>query len=272
MTNTTYNTCCMCGKETKTRCPRCAAEGIDVFFCSTDHQKLAWSTHKLVCGSKSNPFTLPPLTDEEADFVWTHRRFASEQIAMITMGALPATPLKLLEERCAVKEDGMRDVLSALSRDEPASQDIEAQRFELLRTLRVYIFCQQGELLHQRRIAMGDAYTRPNETTAPIQSLSIKLMASEWQQLSEGERKKRWFSELSHRLLAYGIYARVNEGDLSAQQVRDILGMLAALRRYIRSERGVPISVGGRTALVAETERWVMRMQANMQARLEELS
>ncbi|KAJ8294856.1 hypothetical protein OF846_001931 [Rhodotorula toruloides] len=209
MTNTTYNTCCMCGKETKTRCPRCAAEGIDVFFCSTDHQKLAWSTHKLVCGSKSNPFTLPPLTDEEADFVWTHRRFASEQIAMITMGALPATPLKLLEERCAVKEDGMRDVLSALSRDEPASQDIEAQRFELLRTLRVYIFCQQGELLHQRRIAMGDAYTRPNETTAPIQSLSMKLMASEWQQLSEGERKKRWFSELSHRLLAYGIYARI---------------------------------------------------------------
>ncbi|BGO96445.1 hypothetical protein NBRC10513v2_003376 [Rhodotorula toruloides] len=272
MADTTYNTCCMCGKETKTRCPRCAAEGIDVFFCSTDHQKLAWSTHKLVCGSKSNPFTLPPLTDEEADLVWTHRRFASEQITMITMGALPATPLKLLEARCAVKEDGMRDVLSALSRDGSASQDIEAQRFELLCALRVYIFCQHGELLQQRRLAMGDAYIRPQETTTPIQSLSMKLIAPEWQAVSEVERKKRWFSELSHRLLAYAVYARVNEGMLSAQQVRDILALLAALRRYIRSEKGIPLNMRGRMGLISDTERWIMRMQANMEARLDELS
>lgn len=254
----------------------------------------AWSTHKLVCGSKSNPFTLPPLTDEEADLVWTHRRFASEQITMITMGALPATPLKLLEARCAVKEDGMRvsrnrlcthgrwiadasanprkDVLSALSRDGSASQDIEAQRFELLCALRVYIFCQHGELLQQRRLAMGDAYTRPQETTTPIQSLSMKLIAPEWQAVSEVERKKRWFSELSHRLLAYAVYARVNEGMLSAQQVRDILALLAALRRYIRSEKGIPLNVRGRMGLISDTERWIMRMQANMEARLDELS
>ncbi|BGP39583.1 hypothetical protein JCM10449v2_003534 [Rhodotorula kratochvilovae] len=54
------------GKETTQRCSACAITGVDLFFCSTEHQKLVWRAHKRNCGpGKANPFFIPPLTDEE---------------------------------------------------------------------------------------------------------------------------------------------------------------------------------------------------------------
>ncbi|GAA5904687.1 uncharacterized protein JCM6883_003870 [Sporobolomyces salmoneus] len=43
--------CVVCGKDCSTRCSACAAHELDwMFFCSTEHQKLIWFTHKRVCG------------------------------------------------------------------------------------------------------------------------------------------------------------------------------------------------------------------------------
>ncbi|GAA5904699.1 zinc finger MYND domain-containing protein [Sporobolomyces salmoneus] len=53
MSSTHKGSCVVCGKECNTRCSACAAHGTDwMFFCSKDHQKLIWFTHKRVCGKQ----------------------------------------------------------------------------------------------------------------------------------------------------------------------------------------------------------------------------
>ena len=44
-------TCLVCCEKTKNRCSKCAEAGIDLFFCSPDHQKLV---------RPSPPPSLPP--------------------------------------------------------------------------------------------------------------------------------------------------------------------------------------------------------------------
>ncbi|PRQ72371.1 hypothetical protein AAT19DRAFT_16295 [Rhodotorula toruloides] len=58
MDTQTTGECLVCGTETKNRCSACTKAGLDLFFCSPEHQKLVWSPHKLVCGpGKANPWT-----------------------------------------------------------------------------------------------------------------------------------------------------------------------------------------------------------------------
>ncbi|BGP49409.1 hypothetical protein JCM10450v2_005299 [Rhodotorula kratochvilovae] len=57
--------CAICDAATANRCSSCAAHGFDLFFCSKEHQKLVWKTHRDVCGAKSNPFMPPHLPHEE---------------------------------------------------------------------------------------------------------------------------------------------------------------------------------------------------------------
>ncbi|GAA6027650.1 hypothetical protein JCM8097_007965 [Rhodosporidiobolus ruineniae] len=62
-----FQVCCVCGKDTSTRCSACAKVGIDLFFCSPEHQKLVWKgAHSEVCGSKAHPFLYPDMTAFEA--------------------------------------------------------------------------------------------------------------------------------------------------------------------------------------------------------------
>ncbi|GAA6032910.1 hypothetical protein JCM8097_000044 [Rhodosporidiobolus ruineniae] len=59
--------CCVCSKETIQRCSACGKAGFDLFFCSTEHQRMVWFAHKQVCGPKSKPFSFPLLSPEEAE-------------------------------------------------------------------------------------------------------------------------------------------------------------------------------------------------------------
>ncbi|GAA6027630.1 hypothetical protein JCM8097_007955 [Rhodosporidiobolus ruineniae] len=62
--------CCVCGKETSTRCSACAKVGIELFFCSPEHQKLVWKgAHYKVCGSKAHPFLYPDMNAAEIEQV-----------------------------------------------------------------------------------------------------------------------------------------------------------------------------------------------------------
>ncbi|BGP39538.1 hypothetical protein JCM10450v2_003504 [Rhodotorula kratochvilovae] len=67
--------CLVCGTKTKNVCSSCRKAGIDLFFCSPEHQKLVWSKHKLVCGpGKAKPFLWPRLSSEEAAEAIEHRK------------------------------------------------------------------------------------------------------------------------------------------------------------------------------------------------------
>ncbi|GAA5963673.1 hypothetical protein JCM8115_004237 [Rhodotorula mucilaginosa] len=62
--------CFVCGQSTRNRCSSCAKAGLDIAFCSTEHQKLVWPVHKLVCGpGKARPFRHPTLNDAELEIL-----------------------------------------------------------------------------------------------------------------------------------------------------------------------------------------------------------
>ncbi|GAA6055863.1 hypothetical protein JCM3770_001526 [Rhodotorula araucariae] len=58
--------CAVCDSPSSQRCGPCATAGFDLFFCSPEHQKLVWKTHRQVCGTASSPF-LPPDPSAEED-------------------------------------------------------------------------------------------------------------------------------------------------------------------------------------------------------------
>ncbi|GAA6041048.1 hypothetical protein JCM8097_004690 [Rhodosporidiobolus ruineniae] len=73
MDRATSGSCLACGEETTVGCGTCRRQGINLFFCSKEHQKLLWPAHKKVCGpGKANPFTWPDLTREEAAEAQSH--------------------------------------------------------------------------------------------------------------------------------------------------------------------------------------------------------
>jgi hypothetical protein len=39
MTDTIYNTCVICGKETNMRCQPCGKAGVEVYFCGAEYQR-----------------------------------------------------------------------------------------------------------------------------------------------------------------------------------------------------------------------------------------
>ncbi|GAA6041053.1 hypothetical protein JCM8097_004692 [Rhodosporidiobolus ruineniae] len=70
MSQSTAGPCLVCGEETASRCEACRQAGIDLFFCSREHQKLLWPVHKKVCGpGKANPSTWPALSTQEQEEV-----------------------------------------------------------------------------------------------------------------------------------------------------------------------------------------------------------
>ncbi|GAA6007684.1 hypothetical protein JCM10207_004839 [Rhodosporidiobolus poonsookiae] len=70
MANDPSGPCCICGEVTTKSCSACSSAGVDLFFCSKEHQRLVWFAHKEACGT--NPFKLPPLSEEEVRFALAH--------------------------------------------------------------------------------------------------------------------------------------------------------------------------------------------------------
>ncbi|GAA5886257.1 hypothetical protein JCM3774_001608 [Rhodotorula dairenensis] len=62
--------CCVCGEFSTMRCSACAKAGVDLYFCSTEHQKLVWFAHKPVCGpGKADFVVFPPLGRAETQLL-----------------------------------------------------------------------------------------------------------------------------------------------------------------------------------------------------------
>ncbi|GAA5893848.1 hypothetical protein JCM6882_003110 [Rhodosporidiobolus microsporus] len=53
--------CAVCAATTSSRCSACGVK----FFCSREHQKLLWPTHKWLCDKEPSTFVFPPLAATE---------------------------------------------------------------------------------------------------------------------------------------------------------------------------------------------------------------
>ncbi|GAA6032948.1 hypothetical protein JCM8097_000061 [Rhodosporidiobolus ruineniae] len=101
MTPPAHGVCCVCGKETTQRCGACGKAGFDLFFCSTEHQRMVWFAHKRVCGWLAKPFCFPPLDDEErsqlsADLLKPYPCYGGETCLVHTLRLL--RPVSSIEE------------------------------------------------------------------------------------------------------------------------------------------------------------------------------
>ncbi|GAA5933862.1 hypothetical protein JCM10213_008453 [Rhodosporidiobolus nylandii] len=56
----TLRKCAVCDVKTTSACGGCGLP-----FCSREHQKLLWKTHKWLCGKDPSKFTFPPLSPTE---------------------------------------------------------------------------------------------------------------------------------------------------------------------------------------------------------------
>ncbi|GAA5918611.1 hypothetical protein JCM6882_000833 [Rhodosporidiobolus microsporus] len=57
--------CTVCNRSTALVCGG-PSTPCEAFFCSREHQKLLWPTHRWLCGKPSSTFSFAPLTEEEA--------------------------------------------------------------------------------------------------------------------------------------------------------------------------------------------------------------
>ncbi|GAA5893917.1 hypothetical protein JCM6882_003127 [Rhodosporidiobolus microsporus] len=64
-TATESGECAICAAPTSKLCGRCER----VFFCSADHQKLLWPSHKWLCGKDLSTFSFPPLNAVETETI-----------------------------------------------------------------------------------------------------------------------------------------------------------------------------------------------------------
>ncbi|GAA5990857.1 hypothetical protein JCM10908_000048 [Rhodotorula pacifica] len=74
----TEQECCVCTKPSTMRCSGCSPNGVDLFFCSSEHQKLVWPEHKQVCGPERKKSFYPlNLTAAENAVLWqvAYQRF-----------------------------------------------------------------------------------------------------------------------------------------------------------------------------------------------------
>ncbi|GAA6047021.1 hypothetical protein JCM3770_004155 [Rhodotorula araucariae] len=79
--SSTLQPCLVCGQRTKKVCSRCKSEtGIELAFCSPEHQKLVWAAHRQVCGARSRPFRYPPITDDEIKVALENRDVPCEGV------------------------------------------------------------------------------------------------------------------------------------------------------------------------------------------------
>ncbi|KAG0658226.1 hypothetical protein C6P46_005885 [Rhodotorula mucilaginosa] len=103
MSSQTEETCCVCGAPSTMRCSACSQAGVDVCFCSKEHQKLVWFAHKPVCGPPTADFRFPPeLTPFESRILRspTFRRTFSERRPRGTSAATFVQVIGELEREC----------------------------------------------------------------------------------------------------------------------------------------------------------------------------
>ncbi|BGP16651.1 hypothetical protein JCM10213_000433 [Rhodosporidiobolus nylandii] len=183
--------CWVCGLPAPYRCPKCAKKGVHISFCSREHQKMVWPAHKVVCGSKSNPFLFPPLSREEAkeakDNMWT----------TYTDGPLVTASLAKRFEGVYNKSDPawipkIADNLTHPPRNDytkPLNQDILAN-FRSSETFRTILM----------RSSVADPVP-PNFRTYPLQLCSIIAASVFYRQPGETQGIPLWQSTLFHKVI-----------------------------------------------------------------------
>ncbi|GAA6043829.1 hypothetical protein JCM8097_002074 [Rhodosporidiobolus ruineniae] len=220
MSQSTSGPCLVCGEETTTRCEACRQAGIDLFFCSREHQKLLWPVHKKVCGpGKAYPFMWPPLSQDEADEATKHlhtRPAASDEDSISTM----------LMRDWSVADQAQVDYIRSLTQAAPQSLSTLLQQLCLvsLRSIEHQRLCNSSQGL----------------STTPVQALRtasyfhVECLTPQCVQTATTyDRSSSWYSYSCHLLLAWfglGRYLTGTSADFGYSEA--VVHFVGAMERY----------------------------------------
>ncbi|GAA6041154.1 hypothetical protein JCM8097_004142 [Rhodosporidiobolus ruineniae] len=111
---TTDGACWVCAEPAELRCQSCGEAGVDIVFCSREHQRAVWPIHRFFCGpGKAKPFLFPALSTEEADMAKT---FRDDLYKDLTQAPLGETCLRnVLVSQGGVQEKGIKKLLVRLT-------------------------------------------------------------------------------------------------------------------------------------------------------------
>ncbi|TNY19611.1 hypothetical protein DMC30DRAFT_366299 [Rhodotorula diobovata] len=140
--------CLVCGIDTKQRCSNCDQAGINLWFCSREHQKFVYFAHKLLCGpGKANPLTWPLLSDIEADQAIADKTVPFASLAHQSMESLFDEMVPSLRGQL---DDLIRGPLSN-GGPSPMSPDILQALLVTVRMLAYHRLAASGRVLNMRR-------------------------------------------------------------------------------------------------------------------------
>ncbi|BGP07668.1 hypothetical protein JCM10049v2_003508 [Rhodotorula toruloides] len=237
--------CCVCGAPTTKRCQACAKSGIDLFFCSPEHQKLVWKHHKQVCGPNAHPFAPPPLTEEELQGLL---RYARTERPM-PMAAFPLEILRISQQVGSTTATGLTTIAETLEQwarmpagsfeqrivpllRNPASVTDHDSRYLLLTKARSSL------LLHLEGFAgssTGDIY----QHTIWSQIARLATWAGQRKPLISTEADMRRVSRINHQLLVLITISRAQRANESSipdawicREFEQLVDMLAEVRSF----------------------------------------
>ncbi|GAA5881268.1 hypothetical protein JCM3774_002871 [Rhodotorula dairenensis] len=210
MTAVAKATCLLCGAPSTLRCSTCASDAhVDLYFCSTEHQKLTWPAHKIACGKRgAHPFRLPAFSRREADQAW--RRYC--QPATEDLQAQLQKDLRTICEIGTGKDvkEALDDLVAKANRPDPS------------------LSLDDLDIILAVRAMSGSWYCTlpPNSPHPPY----LETFATTYDSLtgnrapSSDAEHNVLHSQLCHRLLAHTVlYLRIDAimRDLKAAQKRD---------------------------------------------------
>ncbi|CDR48952.1 RHTO0S21e02366g1_1 [Rhodotorula toruloides] len=121
MDTQTTGECMVCGREAKHRCSACRKAGIDLFFCSSEHQRLVWPGHRIFCGSNAFPIIFPLLSPVEAEEIIASFHVMDHPAASVTR-------LEILKARLGRRELSEREVVDLIHWSQPPRQSPTSTR------------------------------------------------------------------------------------------------------------------------------------------------
>ncbi|GAA6033003.1 hypothetical protein JCM8097_000093 [Rhodosporidiobolus ruineniae] len=248
MTPVPSGACCVCGKETTQQCGACGKAGFSLFFCSTEHQKLVWSSHKEVCGPKAKPFHFPPLSQKDAEFAHTPLNTPY----MLTGGRYLTIAHGLVNTRSYHDPELMKytleGLLDSVKADQPASSSFSFdQRNELICFVCTAV-CQirLGSIpgVHKLERVTSRPEDIPLEVMQPV-PYAIMAASLVGQYLSEmgldpHPAAQDWFIDFMHHAVVLGAVAYLRHLELLREPLAPIF--LSAESRIPELDRYTSIS------------------------------
>ncbi|GAA5848845.1 hypothetical protein JCM5353_004059 [Sporobolomyces roseus] len=239
--DSTLGECVVCGTRTPTRCSECASNGTKwMYFCSREHQKLIYKTHKRVCGKLGSPSFMWPTFNEKESERYMHLGYLRTPYLGVGHETFDEA---VMSKVIWPLQCNYGTLVQLLKR--PYDGVFDEARFIGLAVLRL--------LAHSVR------WVKQGSDGVPYHNLEEKWMfeligeeidayelmlsefATAWPSLSIVYRKSEWWSPLMHRsIIFYDLKAKAQNSKGGGENSTELLGYLIhTTRELLKLLRGV---------------------------------